>query len=162
MGRLILIAAVGRNGELGKNNDLIWHIKGDMKFFKDKTMGHTILMGKNTFVSLPKMLPGRKHVVLSKTPKSFFPEEVIIINSLDEFNNIKNKISGDIYVIGGARVYSEMINSADIMYLTEINDECLDADVYFPIFKDSDWQKTVLDEHLENNPPYRHVMYKRM
>ena len=101
MRRLILIAAVGRNGELGKNNDPIWHIKGDMKFFKDKTMGHTILMGKNTFFSLPKMLPGRKHVVLSKTPKSFFPEEVIVINSLDEFNKIKNEISGDIYVLGG-------------------------------------------------------------
>lgn len=118
-------------------------------------------MGKNTFVSLPKMLPGRKHVVLSKTPKSFFPEEVIVINSLDEFNKIKNEISDDIYVIGGARVYNEMINSADIMYLTEIDDECLDVDAYFPKFKDEDWQKTVLEKHLKNKPPYKHILYKR-
>lgn len=161
MNKLIMIAAIGKNKELGRNNDLIWHIKGDMKFFKERTMGHTILMGRNTFVSLPKILPGRKHVILSKSAKSSFPEEVDVVNSLDEFDTLKKKINDDVYVIGGARVYNEMIDSADIMYLTEIEDECLDADVYFPTFKDSDWERKVLEEHLENDPPYRHVMYKR-
>ncbi len=161
MNKLILIAAIGKNKELGRNNDLIWHIKGDMKFFKERTLGHTMLMGKNTFVSLPKILPGRKHIILSKSSKSSFPKEVVVVNSLDEFDNVKKSINDDIYVIGGAKVYNEMINVADIMYLTEIDAECKDADVYFPSFKDEDWQRIILEEHLDNNPPYKHIMYKK-
>ena len=161
MNKLILIAAIGKNKELGRNNDLIWNIKGDMKFFKERTIGHTMLMGKNTFVSLPKILPGRKHIILSKSSKSSFPKEVVVVNSLDEFDNVKKSINDDIYVIGGAKVYNEMINVADIMYLTEIDAECKDADVYFPPFKDEDWQRTILEEHLGNNPPYKHIMYKK-
>ena len=78
MGRLILIAAVGKNGELGKNNDLIWHIKEDMKFFKEKTINHHVLMGKNTFLSLPSMLKNRTHIVLT-TNKDVTYENVMYI-----------------------------------------------------------------------------------
>lgn len=161
MNKLIIIAAIGKNKELGRNNDLIWHIKEDMKFFKEHTMGHPVLMGKNTFLSLPKMLPGRKHIVLSKKSKDFFPEEVIVVDSLDKFYDLKNNLDDDVYVIGGASVYNVMINTADVMYLTEIDAKCSDADVYFPSFKDEDWEKEVLEEHLDNDPPYRHMMYKK-
>ena len=78
MGRLILIAALGKNGELGKNNDLIWHIKEDMKFFKEKTINHHVLMGKNTFLSLPSMLKNRTHIVLT-TNKDVTYENVMYI-----------------------------------------------------------------------------------
>lgn len=161
MGKIIIIAAVGKNLELGRDNNLIWRIKGDMKFFKDHTINHPILMGNNTFISLPKMLPQRLHIVLTNKTKDHFSNDVIVINSLKEFYDIKNKINDDIYVIGGASLYKQMIDNTDIMYLTEIEDECLDADAYFPKFKDEQWTKEVLEEHLNNNPPYRHVMYKK-
>ncbi len=161
MSKLIIIAAVGKNLELGRKNDLIWHIKGDMKFFKEHTMGHPILMGKNTFVSLPKMLPGRKHIVLSRSSESSFPDDVTVLDSLDEFDKFKSTIKEDIYVIGGASVYAQTIDKADMIYLTEISDECKDADVYFPSFKDADYEKEILEDHPENTPPYRHVLYKK-
>lgn len=161
MGRLILIAAVGKNGELGKNNDLIWHIKEDMEFFKEKTINHYVLMGKNTFLSLPSMLKDRTHIVLT-TNKDVTYENVIVFHSLNEALKYISSIDDDVYVIGGSKIYEEFIDYCDMMYLTEINDECLDADCYFPNFRDADWQKKVLEEHLENEPPYKHIMYKKM
>lgn len=160
MNKLILIAAIGKNKELGKDNDLIWRIKGDMKFFKEHTINHHILMGKNTFISLPKLLPNRTHLVLT-SDGSNLPEEVIALNSMDEALKYLKNINDDVYVIGGASIYKQMIDKASLMLLTEIDDECLDADVYFPNFKDEDWERKVLEEHLENNPTYRHVLYRK-
>ena len=161
MNKLIIIAAVGKNLELGYNNDLIWHIKDDMKFFKENTMNHHILMGKNTFVSLPGILPDRKHIILTSRCKNCFSDKVIVINSINEFNSLKDTIDDDIYVIGGAKVYSEFIDIADELLLTEIDDEYKDADVYFPNIKYEDFDKKVLKENRENKPPYKHVLYKR-
>ncbi|MBQ9012259.1 MAG: dihydrofolate reductase [Bacilli bacterium] len=84
MKKLIIIAAIGKNNELGKNNDLIWHIKGDMKFFKENTINHHVVMGKNTFLSLPGMLKDRVHLVLNDDDYKF-PDDVIVIRSIEEF-----------------------------------------------------------------------------
>ena len=78
-----LIAAIGKNNELGKNNDLIWKFKGDMKFFKDTTMGHPIVMGRKTFESLPKVLPGRKNIVISTS--EIINEEIELYKSIKDF-----------------------------------------------------------------------------
>lgn len=160
MGKIIIIAAVGKNLELGKDNDLIWHIKGDMKFFKEHTTNHHILMGKNTFISLPKMLANRIHLVLTKNGKDL-PREVVVLNSIEDFIDYSKNINDDIYVIGGASIYKQMINLCDEMLITEIDDSCDKADVYFPSFKDEDWEKKIIEKHMENNPPYRHVLYKK-
>ena len=161
MNRLIIIAAVGKNMELGYKNDLIWHIKEDMKFFKENTINHHVLMGKNTFISLPNMLPNRKHIVLTTFNKSNFPDEVIVVNSIDEFNELKKEINDDIYIIGGAKVYGEFINVADEIILTEIEDEFKEADVFFPKFKYEDYDKRIISENKNNNPMYKHVSYKK-
>lgn len=160
MGRLILIAAVGKNGELGKNNDLIWHIKEDMKFFKEKTINHYVLMGKNTFLSLPSMLKDRTHIVLT-TNKDVTYENVIVLHSLNEALKYISSIEDDVYVIGGAKIYEEFIYYCDMMYLTEINDECLDANCYFPEFSTLDYDKKIIEENKTNNPNYKFVLYKR-
>lgn len=160
MNKLIIIAAIGKNNELGKENDLIWKFKGDMRFFKNNTIGHHILMGKNTFYSLPKLLPNRKHIVLS-TKENNFQEEVIHIKNIDEFNELIKNIDDDIYVIGGASIYDLMLPFTDEMLLTHINDECSDADVYFPKFKDEEWDKELLEINKENDIEYSHVLYKR-
>ena len=158
MKKLIVIAAIGKNNELGKDNDLIWHIKGDMNFFKENTINHHVVMGKNTFLSLPGMLKNRVHLVLNDDDYKF-PEGVIVLRNIEEFYEKAKMIDDDIYVIGGASIYKQFIDKADELILTEIDDECLDADVYFPSIKYEDYKRIVLKENLDNIPRYRHVKY---
>lgn len=159
MKKLIMIAAVGRNNELGYNNNLIWNLKKDMKFFKDTTTGHTVVMGDNTFFSLPSMLRNRKHIVLSFN-RSDFPDDVIVLRSIDEFFKLSKTIDDDIYVIGGASIYKAFINYADELILTEINDAKL-ADVFFPDFNKEEYDIKMLGENIENDIYFKHVLYKK-
>ena len=99
-----IIAAVGKNLELGKNNDLIWSIPGDLKFFREVTKGHKIIMGRNTFDSLPRMLPGRKHIVLSS--REDFPSEVEVFKNLKDLLLKYKDCEEEIFVIGGGSIYS--------------------------------------------------------
>lgn len=161
MNKLIIIAAVGKNLELGYKNNLIWRIKDDMKFFKKQTINHHVLMGSNTFLSLPNLLPNRTHIVLTSKPKFLYPKEVIVVNSINEFNKLKESIVDDVYVIGGGNVYSEFINDADEIILTEIDAECKEADVYFPKFKYEDYDKLIIGESKDNVPSYKHVKYTK-
>lgn len=160
MKRLIVIAAVGKNNELGKNNDLIWHIKEDMSFFRENTTGHHVVMGRNTFLSLPKMLPNRTHLVLNDDDYKF-PDDVIVLKSLEEFFKYVKNIDDDVYVIGGAYVYSQFVPLADELILTEIDDECPSADVYFPTINYELYDKKIIEEHIEDTPSYRFVSYKK-
>ena len=161
MKKLIIIAAIGKNNELGKNGDLIWKIKEDMLFFKEKTIGHTIVMGENTFFSLPKLLPKRKHIVLSYSKKDIFPKEVTIVHSIEEFNTLSKEIDDDIYVIGGASIYRQFIDKADELYLTEIDAECKSAGVFFPKFNKNYYDIKILEKHNSSNPKYKHVLYTK-
>ncbi len=156
---LSLIAAIGKNYELGKDNQLIWRIKEDLKFFKDTTMGHPIVMGRKTFESLPRVLPGRKNIVISTSE--------INNNEIEVYKNIRSflvkyaSLQDEIFVIGGASLYEQFIDMANTMYLTLIDKEEKSADVYFPKFNMEDWNKQVLSFNKENNIRYKHVKYIR-
>ena len=154
-----IIAAVGKNNELGKNNDLIWHLKEDLKFFKQMTTNKTIIMGSNTFYSLPHMLPNRHHVVLSS--KDNFPSEVEVYHSINELLEKYKDNPEELFVIGGARVYSEFLDLSDKLYLTEINDTCDNADVFFPEFDRSLYEVEEISSIENETPTYKHVLYKR-
>ena len=157
---LKMIAAVGKNNELGKDNNLIWPIKEDLKFFKNVTIGHTVIMGANTFYSLPKVLPNRTNIVLSQA-KIDVPEEVILYNDVNEFlEDYKNK-DEIVFVIGGGTIYRLFIDKVDEIYLTEIDAECNDATVYFPNFNKNEFNKEELSSHSENDLNYKHVLYRR-
>ena len=159
---LTLIVAVGKNNEIGKNNDLIWRFKEDMKFFKETTMGHPMIMGRKTFQSLPKLLEGRKHLVLTRSNLEF-PEEVDVYKSVEEFLDAYKDSEEEIFDIGGATIYNELLEYANKLYLTEIDAEDKEADVYFPNFNKEDFDRTELthfrDEKTGIN--YKHVLYKR-
>ena len=159
MGNITLIAAIGRNNELGKDNDLIWRIPDDLKFFRENTIGKTIVMGLNTFNSLPKLLPNRKHIVLTHKEVTL-DSEVILYHNFDELLNYIKTLDEEVMIIGGGMMYSQMIEYADRMLLTEIDDESL-ADVYFPKFSYEDWGRNVLSTHEYNNIKYSHVEYIR-
>jgi len=159
MKNITMIAAVGKNLELGRNNDLIWRFKEDMKFFKEQTMGKPMVMGYNTFKSLPKVLPGRKHIVLC-FEKIDLGSEVEVVTSMDE---LLDKIIEypEVMIIGGASIYKQMIEYSDKLILTEVDAEAKDADVYFPTFNKEEWNNKLLSECEENNIKFKHLVYTR-
>ena len=155
-----MIAAVGKNLELGKNNDLIWHFKEDMKFFKETTMGHPVIMGRKTFESLPKALPGRKNIVISTNPE-YKADGAEVVTSVEEAIKLAEEENTDAFVIGGGRIYTEFLPYADNLYLTEINAECPDADTYFPDFNKSDYIKEIVNFYDVDGTEFYHVIYKK-
>ena len=154
---IIIIAAIGKNNELGKDNKLLWHLPSDLKFFKEKTLGKTIVMGKNTFDSLPKILPNRKSVVLSHIELNL-PSDVIVFYDFNELVNYVKNVEDDVYIIGGAQMYKQFLELSDMMYLTEI-DKTYDADVFFPNFDKKEWESNCLKEVEENDVKFKHMQY---
>ena len=170
-----IIAAVGKGLELGYKGDLVWRLPEDLKYFKEVTKGHTVLMGYNTFMSLPKLLPGRKHVVLTREPeklatladeKVFFGKEkpeVIGITELFEFVDKYKGTEEELFIIGGGSVYKQLIDTADKLYLTEISADFPEADVYFPSFDKSDFRREVVKKGRDEkyDLSYSFVVYTR-
>ena len=160
MKNITMIAAIGKNRELGKNNDLIWHLKEDMKFFKDQTMGKPIVMGRKTFESLPKLLPGRKHIILTKQ-KLDVPEDVLLFHNKEGVLDYIKSYQEEVMIIGGASIYKEFLEDSNKLVLTEIDDEDKTADTYFPYFDKNEWLKEELSTEEENNIKYKHIIYTR-
>ena len=162
MENITMIAAIGKNNELGKNNNLIWRFKEDMQFFKEQTMGKPMAMGYKTFYSLRngKPLPGRKHIVLTSRDIEE-NEQIKIVRSIDELLNYIEEYKDEVMIIGGASVYKAMLEYANKLVLTEIDAEDKEADAYFPIFNKEEWDSEVLSENEENNIKYKHLVYKR-
>lgn len=158
--KISIIAAIGENNELGKNNDLIWRLPNDLKFFKSVTTGKTVLMGRNTFWSLPKVLPNRTNIVITDIDEDY-PKEVVIYNSIDAFLDDYKNTEEEVFIIGGASIYSQFINIADKIYLTEVAATCDDAQVYFPQFDKEKYEKEIVGQNEDNGISYKHVLYKR-
>ena len=154
-----IIAAIGKNNELGKDNDLIWHIKGDLAHFKELTMHKKIVMGASTYKSLPKKLEGREYIILSKS-LSNIPDAVVYQN-FDDLLAYLNTLDEEIMIIGGASIYKLFLPYAEVLYLTEIEEES-NADVYFPEFDKKDFTKTLSEEHVDDNIKYKFVTYVRL
>lgn len=159
MKNLSLIVAIGKNGEIGKDNKLLCHIPEDLHFFKEKTMNKKIIMGSKTFYSLPNLLPNRHHIVLTKSNNQF-PNEVEVFNNFDSLLNYIKNIDDEIVIIGGAMIYELFISYVNKMYITEI-DKQFDADTFFPEIDYSNWDRKVLSKHIYENVKYNHVEYTR-
>lgn len=157
--KITLIAAIGKNRELGYKNNLIWKIPEDLNYFKDNTINKYIVMGINTFNSLPRLLPNRKHIVLTRRNIEL-DSSVIVVHSVDELLEYINNIDEEIMIIGGSLIYNQMIEYADKMLLTEIDDSRL-ADVYFPEFNIEDWDRLLISSNSYNDIKYNHVSYTR-
>lgn len=159
MKNVTMIAAIGRNRELGKKNQLIWHLPDDLKFFKEHTMGKDVVMGLNTLNSLPRKLKDRHYVVLTSQGIDA-DEEWTVVRSMDELlSYIQNK-KEEVMIIGGASIYQQMIPYAERMLLTEIDAEDRKADAFYPEFDKSEWNATVLSTHVsEEGISYKHLEY---
>ena len=141
---ITIIAAVAKNRAIGYQNKLIYWLPNDLKRFKALSTGHTIIMGRNTFLSLPKgALPNRRNIVLSRSQKVFPGCDVYA--SLEEA--LKHCTPDeDIYIIGGASVYRQALKLANRLCLTEIDDTPANADTFFPPYED-DWQEESREDH---------------
>lgn len=153
-----IIAAVGKNLELGKDNGLVFHIKEDMKFFKETTTGHACIMGYKTFQSIGSPLKNRDNYVATFSADSL-PEGVTPVTDLHAFLKEHQDDEDELFVIGGATIYRESLPYASTLYLTEI-DASVDADVFFPEFDKSKYDRTVIKEGKQDDLTYSFVKYK--
>ena len=160
MKNITMIAAVGKNLELGKNNDLIWHFKEDLSFFRDQTINKPVVMGMKTLKSLPKLLPKRKHIVLTRQNVEL-PEEIVVIHSKEDLLKYIEEYGEEVMIIGGASVYEQMLEYSEKLILTEIDAEDKEADCYFPAFNKDEWNQEVVSSHTENDINYKHLVYTR-
>ena len=144
-----IIAAIGKNRELGKKGDLVFNIPGDLKFFKQTTIGYPVVMGRTTFLSLPRLLPGRKHYVLSPDEEPTFPEEVTVLHDLNQFIKDHQNDPQEYFIIGGGSIYQQFLPHCDKIYLTEVDGEDAEADVYFPDFDKSKYTVTKLGQNSD-------------
>lgn len=147
------IVAMDKNRLIGSNNQLPWHLPEDLKFFKRITMGHPIVMGRKTYESIGRPLPGRDNIVLTKNT-AFQPDGVIVIHSISEVKALETKYNDEIFVIGGAEIFKRTLSIVDRMYITLI-DGHFEGDTYFPEFNKNQWELTSTEKGIKDNKnPY--------
>ena len=136
-----IIAAITANGAIGVNNQLLCRLPNDMKRFKRLTTGHTVIMGRKTFESLPNgALPNRTNVVITRNPQLSFRGCELYDNLLSAINHHQHE--NELFIIGGASIYEQAIQFADKLYLTCIHHSFELADAFFPEIKDNEWVST--------------------
>ena len=158
-----LIAALGKNNEIGKGNGLLCHLPSDLKHFKAITSGHTIIMGRKTFESLPKgALPNRRNIVVSRNAQ-LVVEGAEVYSSLD-YALLKCISETEVFVTGGAQIYAQALPVADKLYITRIHTDFPEADVFFPPIDRNIWKETGRETFPadEKNPyPFTFLEYER-
>jgi dihydrofolate reductase len=145
-----IIAAIGENGEIGANNDLLWRLPNDMKRFKEMTTGHTIVMGRKTFESFPKgALPNRNNIVITKNPHLKL-YNCIISNDLEELLN-HFRDDDEIFIAGGASIYEQAIKFAEKLYITKVHETFENAEIFFPEIDNNEWVKIESENHPKDD-----------
>lgn len=133
-----IVVAMDKNRVIGKDNQLPWHLPADLAFFKKVTMGKVIVMGRKTYESIGRPLPGRKNIILTKN-KNYVVDGCNVIHSIDDIFTLEKTEAEEICVIGGAEIFNEVLTSVDRLYITLIDDE-FSGDTYFPALNESDWE----------------------
>ena len=146
-----LIVAVSENGVIGRNNNLIWHLPNDIKFFKNTTIGHHVIMGRKNFESIPhkyRPLPNRKNIIITRNP-DYQAEQCIVVNSIENAIKIakKNK-ENEVFIIGGGQIYKLALeaNLINKIYLTRVKHSFQEGDTFFPKLN-SDWKETIIKKN---------------
>lgn len=132
-----IIAAMGKNREIGAKNSLMWHIPGELPRFKQITMGHPIIMGRKTFESIGRPLPGRANIVITRD-SSFVRDGIIVCSSIEQALEKAKECEGsdEIFIIGGGQIYGQALKFTDKLYLTLVDREYPEADAFFPEYKE--------------------------
>lgn len=164
-----LIVAMAENSCIGKNNQMPWHISEDLKRFKSLTMGHPVVMGRKTFESilgyLNTPLPGRANIIISRSGYHTDFENTYICDALDkailQAKNIASKNGkNEIFIIGGAQVYSQSMAHVDCMHMTKVH-RSIEGDAFFPDFEKNQWNETDRIDRVDHDPPYSFITLTR-
>ncbi len=159
---ITLIAAAAENNVLGKDNQLIWHISEDLKRFKKLTQGHAIIMGRKTFESMPKALPNRTNIIITRNRK-YQAKNALIAHSKEEALSF-TKDDPTPFIIGGGEIYSLFLPIADVIELTRIH-RSFDGDAFFPKIKNSEWKLISDEKHQYDDGlsfTYSYLTYKKV
>ena len=159
--RLSIVVAMGGNRLIGKDNHLPWHLPADLAFFKKLTTGNTILMGRKTFDSIGRPLPSRRNIIITRNTN-------IEITGCEVVNSIEEALSlsqgeTEVMVIGGAKLYQQILPIADRLYITQVEGE-FDGDTYFPHYDEDDWLEVSCESHQpdeKNKHAYHFIILKR-
>ena len=151
--------AAAENNAIGKNNDLLWRLPDEVKFFKETTMGHAVIMGRKTFESLRKPLPNRTNIVITRS-KDYHPEGVVVCHTLEESMDIAHSLGEtEAFLIGGGEIYRAAMPLCDRIYLTRVH-AVLEADVFFPEMDMSEWKETSREEHpVDERHAYSYTIF---
>ena len=159
--QVILVAAIGENGEMGRNNELLWHLPGDLPRFKKMTMGSPIIMGRKTFDSIGRALPGRLNIVLTEN-RDWQADGVQVVHSMDaSLEAADQQNTGKAFVIGGGQIYKLFMAHATSLELTEVKDAPV-ADTFFPNFSDNQFAETARSHIEDSEPTFDYVTYQRI
>lgn len=162
-GKVNLIVAIGRDGAIGKDGELIWRLPEDLKHFKEVTTGHPVIMGRKTWESLPRRpLPGRRNILLTRQ-KDFVAEGAEIVNSLEEA--LEATTGESPFIIGGAEVYKAFLPYATHLFITQIEASSPEADTYLPLplnsFKKIE-ESPLFTSSIPSSPAFRYQIYERI
>lgn len=161
-----MIAAVASNGVIGKDNDLVWHLPDDMKFFMNTTKGHHIIMGRRNFDSIPakyRPLPHRTNIIVTHQ-EGYSQEDCVVVHSMQEaYDYCFEKKQEEVFIIGGGQIYSAGLDQADKLYITEVNAE-VDGDTFFPKIEKAQWNEVSRSHHSKDERhayDFDFVIYER-
>jgi dihydrofolate reductase len=161
-----LIAAVSENNVIGKNNDLPWHLPMDMKYFRDTTMGHCVIMGRKNYDSIPlkyRPLEGRTNIIMTRQ-KDFRADGCIVVNSVEAaLEECRKKNEAEVFIIGGADIFNQTVDVASKIYYTKIH-HIFEGDAFFPVIDESKWklvsQKDIPADE-KNKFPFSFCVFER-
>lgn len=159
--KITLIVAAAENNAIGKNNQMLWHLPNDFKYFKKNTLAHSVVMGRKTFESIGKPLPERRNIILTRD-MNFTHEEVDVANSINEVLNYCRD-EREIFIIGGAEIYKQTLPLADKILLTLVH-TTIDGDAYFPELLNHEWKLVSADKHEKDEKhafDYTFEVYER-
>ncbi len=139
-----IIVAADENNTIGKDNDLIWHLPDDLKFFKEKTSGHAIIMGRKTFESVGKPLPKRVNIIITRDT-SFKPKHCVVVHSLADALKEAAKTDQNPFIVGGEQIYRLALPFTDVVYLTRVHNQ-FDGDRHFPELRE-EWKQVESRAH---------------
>ena len=146
---ITIIAAIGNNNVLGKDNQLLWHLPKDLKHFKSLTEHHPVIMGRKTYESIGKPLPNRTNIVISRK-ENWFQEGILIVSSIKEAIKFAKKIDENIFIIGGGNIYEQTMDFADRLEITQVKAD-FEADTFFPKINEKIWMKTREECHEKDD-----------
>jgi dihydrofolate reductase len=158
-----IIVAAAENNAIGSNNQLPWHLPNDLIFFKNTTWGSVVIMGRKTFESVNKPLPGRINIIITNQPDWHF-EDVVVANSMnDALEKAAATNCREIFIIGGGQIYKESISLSDRIYLTRVH-TTIEGDTFFPAINENEWTLTSSKDFMadeKNNLPHSIQIWDR-